>query len=257
MRKEKRTFKTLGHKSKRIFYEAIGAVLFIVVVCISFLADTSIITLPYWLSHQFGDAEELLLTLFSVQASISTLGIASLEIVSCYLKNEVENYRLEMKANFFEACLKEVEKRTEILPVDVLKSKRSILWQAYEITHKQEYLDYLDAVLAEIYDLENGSNSAISNIATHSVIHKGLYSKAYELYSQIADNAIRDDYGDMLYSWACLNCKLKNFRTFLDFCDKQYEENLNIEYTIQHWAEMPGYPESRQFMEALHYSELL
>ena len=164
----------------------------------------------------------------------------SLEIVSCYLKNEVENYRLEMKANFFEACLKEVEKRTEILPVDVLKSKRSILWQAYEITHKQEYLDYLDAVLAEIYDLENGSNSAISNIATHSVIHKGLYSKAYELYSQIADNAIRDDYGDMLYSWACLNCRLKNFRTFLDFYEcrftKKVQPTVLPEINVPRWT---------------------
>ena len=49
----------------------------------------------------------------------------------------------------------------------------------------------------------------------------------------------------------------KLIKTFLDFCDKQYEENLNIEYTIQYRAEMPGYPESRQFIEALHYSELL
>ena len=57
--------------------------------------------------------------------------------------------------------------------------------------------------------------------------------------------------------WHDVNVDNKLIRTFLDFCDKQYEENLNIEYTIQYWAEMPGYPESRQFIEALHYSELL
>ena len=106
MRKEKRTFKTLGHKSKRIFYEAIGAVLFIVVVCISFLADTSIITLPYWLSHQFGDAEELLLTLFSVQASISTLGIALVSIITGFTSEtiygiSISRYITKIKPIFF------------------------------------------------------------------------------------------------------------------------------------------------------------
>lgn len=57
--------------------------------------------------------------------------------------------------------------------------------------------------------------------------------------------------------WHDVNVDNKLIRTFLDFCDKQYEENLNIEYTIQYWAEIPSFSESRQFMEALHYSELL
>ena len=54
-----------------------------------------------------------------------------------------------------------------------------------------------------------------------------------------------------------INVNNKLIRTFLDFCEKQYQKNLKIEYTIQYWAEIPGYPETRQFIKALHYSELL
>lgn len=57
--------------------------------------------------------------------------------------------------------------------------------------------------------------------------------------------------------WHDVNVDNKLIRIFLEFCDSQYKENQNIEYTIQYWTEIPGYPETRQFMKALHYSELL
>ena len=106
MRKDKRTFKALSHKSKRIFYEGTIASLFIIAVCISLLADISIITLPYWLSHQFSDAEGLLLTLFSVQASISTLGIALVSIITGFTSEtiygiSISRYITRIKPVFF------------------------------------------------------------------------------------------------------------------------------------------------------------
>ena len=82
MSKDKRAFGTLSHRSKRMLYECIFVIILVVVLCISFLADISIITLPSWLSHQFSDVEGLLLTLFTVQASISTLGIALVSIIT-------------------------------------------------------------------------------------------------------------------------------------------------------------------------------
>lgn len=56
--------------------------------------------------------------------------------------------------------------------------------------------------------------------------------------------------------WHDVNVDNKLIRTFLDFCEKQLKANLKINYTIQFWAEIPDYPESRQFIKAMHYKDL-
>ncbi len=96
---------------------------------------------------------------------------------------------------------------------------------------------------------------AQTNLGDHDINchYKKWKQKKKNLHQSIIRNS-KFYNGD---KWHDINVDNKLIRIFLDFCDKQYEENLDIEYTIQYWAEMPGYPEARQFMEALHYSELL
>ena len=57
--------------------------------------------------------------------------------------------------------------------------------------------------------------------------------------------------------WHDVNVDNKLIRTFLKFCEKQYEENLKIEYTIQYYPKWPGGIEELELVEAMHYSELL
>lgn len=56
--------------------------------------------------------------------------------------------------------------------------------------------------------------------------------------------------------WHDKNVDNKLIKTFLEFCDKQFNDNLKIDYTIQFWSEWPGFPEARQFIEAMHYKDL-
>lgn len=53
-----------------------------------------------------------------------------------------------------------------------------------------------------------------------------------------------------------VNVNNKLIRTFLDFCEKQYQKNLKINYTIQYWSEWSGYPETKQLQMATHYNDL-
>ena len=70
MKNLKKVYGDLNHKSKRVICEGAIALGLITIVSISFLADLSIVAVPFWLVHKFSDAEGLLLTLFTVQASI-------------------------------------------------------------------------------------------------------------------------------------------------------------------------------------------
>lgn len=56
--------------------------------------------------------------------------------------------------------------------------------------------------------------------------------------------------------WHDINVDNKLIRTFLDFCENQFNDNLKIDYTIQFWTEWPEITESRQLMKAMHYKDL-
>ena len=45
-------------------------------------------------------------------------------------------------------------------------------------------------------------------------------------------------------------------KIFIEFCENQLNDNMNIDYTIQHWVKIPDNPELTQFIEAMHYKDL-
>ena len=73
---------TSSYKTKRTRFEVCIIISLFIAIIIALLADSSVIAPPSFLLHKFHDSDSLLLTLFSVQASVSTLGIALISIIA-------------------------------------------------------------------------------------------------------------------------------------------------------------------------------
>lgn len=106
MKKLKTMYGDLSHKTKRVICESAVAVVLVIMIFISFLADISAISFPRWLLHKFSDEEGLLLTLFTVQASVSTLGIALVSIIAGFTSETIygistSRYITNIKPAFF------------------------------------------------------------------------------------------------------------------------------------------------------------
>lgn len=82
MKRLEKAYGNLNYKCKRTICESVIALGLIATIFISFLVDLSVVSVPFWLVHKFSDTEGLLLTLFTVQASVSTLGIALVSIIN-------------------------------------------------------------------------------------------------------------------------------------------------------------------------------
>lgn len=82
MKRLEKAYGNLNYKCKRMICESVIALGLIATIFISFLVDLSVVSVPFWLVHKFSDTEGLLLTLFTVQASVSTLGIALVSIIN-------------------------------------------------------------------------------------------------------------------------------------------------------------------------------
>lgn len=76
-------------KNRALIKEILISAVVLTVITISFLADVSIILIPDFLNLTFQNREDLFLTLFSVQASVSTISIAIVSIITGVLNDTI------------------------------------------------------------------------------------------------------------------------------------------------------------------------
>lgn len=76
-------------KNRALIKEILISAVVLTVITISFLSDVSIILIPDFLNLTFQNREDLFLTLFSVQASVSTISIAIVSIIAGVLNDTI------------------------------------------------------------------------------------------------------------------------------------------------------------------------
>lgn len=76
-------------KRNSIFTEILIATFLFSVVILSFLADISIVPIPEFITDKIINVEDLYITLFSIQASVSTISIAIVSIITSVLNDTV------------------------------------------------------------------------------------------------------------------------------------------------------------------------
>lgn len=74
--------KRLSKKNKRVFLEILVISLFLVIVVASLLTDCAVLHIPDFFKLSVKDVENLFFTLFAVQASVSTMSIAVVSIIT-------------------------------------------------------------------------------------------------------------------------------------------------------------------------------
>lgn len=75
--------------NKSLIFEIIILLASICIIIFSFLADLSIISLPHYLILNIKDTEGLFLTLFTVQASVSTVSIAIVSLITGLINDNI------------------------------------------------------------------------------------------------------------------------------------------------------------------------
>lgn len=74
--------KKIPNKTKRVAIELTLILIFIAIVVISFLSDFSVLPIPSFASLNLSGVEELFVSLFTVQASVATVSIAIVSIIT-------------------------------------------------------------------------------------------------------------------------------------------------------------------------------
>lgn len=92
--------------NKEIVFEIISIIAAVVIVCLSLLSDLSILHIPDVLNLKIDNVEDLFFNLFTVQASIATLSIAIISIITglvndSYLGISISGYITNIKPKFF------------------------------------------------------------------------------------------------------------------------------------------------------------
>lgn len=82
MQRDKRQGFSLKHQQERLAFELVVIGFMVLLIVLACLIECSVIVVPPILVHKHQETEELLLELFSVQASVSTLGIALISIIT-------------------------------------------------------------------------------------------------------------------------------------------------------------------------------
>ena len=81
--------KNAKSKSRQIIYEVITIALFWAFLILSVLVTFNVITLPEKLILTFPDNEELFINLFTIQATVSTLSIAVVALITGFFSENI------------------------------------------------------------------------------------------------------------------------------------------------------------------------
>lgn len=105
---ENTTMVKTRRRNSRIYVEAIIVLIIFVATALSALADSGVIKLPGTLAIKANDGENVLFELFSVQASVATVGIAIISIITGATNETILGISVsDYITNIYIICLKE------------------------------------------------------------------------------------------------------------------------------------------------------